>query len=434
MTRQLLVFVDGVRAGVLGCDVRSSTFRYDRPYLARRTPTPLSLSLPVGPREYGPEAVEPFLWGLLPDNAETLRRWALDARPQADEHNPFTLLQHYGLDCAGAVQFVRPENEATFERHGGLSRLSDTQIGAQIRAMNADPSRWTFDDRDGRFSLGGAQAKFGLLREDDAWALPTGATPTTHIVKPGIPEFRGSAVNEHVCLTLAARLGLVAARSRIDRFDGETAVVVERYDRLRLAEARPPERSARGLRRIHQEDFCQALSVMPSQKYEDDGGPGLGRMAALLRRQLPRDEAQRAIERLLLGVAFNWLIAAPDAHAKNYSVLLSGRQIALAPLYDIATLTPYDRYRPERMRLAQKVAGTYRPAEIGGLGWRTEAAARDLDPDRFGDRITELVAAAPDHIRALCSDPALRAMDPEFVDDLRAALLDRVAAAAAALR
>ena len=81
MTRQLLVFIDGVRAGVLECDVRSSTFRYDRPYLARRTPTPLSLSLPVGPREYGPEAVEPFLWGLLPDNAETLRRWALDARP-----------------------------------------------------------------------------------------------------------------------------------------------------------------------------------------------------------------------------------------------------------------------------------------------------------------------------------------------------------------
>ena len=166
---------------------RSSTFRYDRPYLARRTPTPLSLSLPVGPREYGPEAVEPFLWGLLPDNAETLRRWALDARPQADS----TIRPALRLDCAGAVQFVRPENEATFERHGGLSRLSNTQIGAQIRAMNADPSRWTFDDRDGRFSLGGAQAKFGLLREDDAWALPTGATPTTHIVKPGDPGVPG---------------------------------------------------------------------------------------------------------------------------------------------------------------------------------------------------------------------------------------------------
>lgn len=101
MTRTLNVFIGGIPAGVLECETRSSTFRYEQSYLERLAPTPLSLSMPISPRVYPPQIVDPFLWGLLPDNAETLRRWALLATPRADEHNPFTLLWHYGLDCAG---------------------------------------------------------------------------------------------------------------------------------------------------------------------------------------------------------------------------------------------------------------------------------------------------------------------------------------------
>jgi serine/threonine-protein kinase HipA len=34
--------------------------------------------------------------------------------------------------------------------------------------------------------------------------------------------------------------------------------------------------------RVHQEDFCQALSIHPTQKYQNDGGPGVEQMADLL--------------------------------------------------------------------------------------------------------------------------------------------------------
>ena len=435
MSRQLIVFIGGVRAGVLECEVRSSRFTYDEAYQARRAPTPLSLSLPVGPRTYPPSLVDPFLWGLLPDNPDTLRRWALLAEPHADEHSPFTLLEHYGLDCAGAVQFVAPGDEAILDRPGDFSPVSDEDIARQIRAMNADPSTWTFDEHDGRFSLGGAQAKFGLLRQRGHWVLPTGAVPSTHILKPGIPSYRASALNEHVCLELAHRLGLIAARSQIGRFEGEIAVIVERYDRYRPGDdARTEGTPEPSVVRIHQEDFCQALSVMPSQKYEDDGGPGLPRMVALLRRHLPRDLASSSIERLLLAVAFNWLVAAPDAHAKNYSILLARGQVALAPLYDIASLTPYSNYRASTMRLAQKVAGEYRVAEIGAAHWRQEAHDHGLDPDDFATRVEELVVAAPRHIEEICTDRRLLSIDPDFVATLRAGLQNRVASASSSLR
>ena len=37
---------------------------------------PLSLSMPLAAAEHGPGVVEPFLWGLLPDNEHVLDRWA----------------------------------------------------------------------------------------------------------------------------------------------------------------------------------------------------------------------------------------------------------------------------------------------------------------------------------------------------------------------
>jgi hypothetical protein len=37
------------------------------------------------------------------------------------------------------------------------------------------------------------------------------------------------------------------------------------------------------------------------------------------------------------ALIWNWLIAGTDAHAKNYSVLLAGNDIRLAPLYDMSS-------------------------------------------------------------------------------------------------
>ena len=128
------------------------------------------------------------------------------------------LLVYYGRDCAGAVQFLDPSDACEAGAQGPTRWLTDRDIGAQLRAMNADPASWTFAGSEGRFSLAGAQAKFALVRQGDRWGRPSGSAATTHIIKPGIPEFRESALNEHAEIgapqwhAQAASLGLDGAR------------------------------------------------------------------------------------------------------------------------------------------------------------------------------------------------------------------------------
>jgi serine/threonine-protein kinase HipA len=111
-------------------------------------------------------------------------------------------------------------------------------------------------------------------------------------------------------MATARLLGVNAAKTEYRVFDGELAVVVERYDR-RVDESGTVVRE-------HQEDMCQALSVLARYKYEDEGGPGAAQIADLLRDIAAQDDVWRFIEAL----AFNYLIEAPDGHAKNFSMLL----------------------------------------------------------------------------------------------------------------
>src|SRR5207253_5610825 len=105
------------------------------------------------------------------------------------------------------------------------------------------------------------------------WGVPSGRLPTTHILKPPIPEFDGHVENEHFCLLLAGSLGLPVPKAEVIRFEDQEAIVIERYDRVRV----------RGtLRRVHQEDICQALGLPPT-KYENVGGPGVRQIIELLR-------------------------------------------------------------------------------------------------------------------------------------------------------
>lgn len=351
--------------------------------------TPLSVNLPTQVREHAHERVSAFLWGLLPDNDRVLRRWARTY--QVSAASPVSLLSSpVGADCAGAVQFALPTQvDELTERRGWVDWLTEAEVAEKLRGLAADGSDWLGERiKSGQFSLAGAQSKLALRYDATSgrWGAPHGSEPTTHILKPGIGEIEGHALNEHLCLAAARRLGLVAAASRIEVFEDQVAVSIRRFDRT--------VRDG-GLVRVHQEDMCQALGVHPDAKYQQDGGPGVCDIVALIRGLLPPKAATEAVARFVDGLLFNWLVGGTDAHAKNYGLLLAGPQVRLAPLYDIASMLPYE-HDPRKLRLAMKVAGEYRFKAVDAHHWHKLAGQLSLDAGELIGRAHDLAEALPD--------------------------------------
>jgi serine/threonine-protein kinase HipA len=388
-------------------------FDYEPAYQEQPTPTPLSLSMPAQVASHPDRVVRPWLWGLLPDDGKVLRSWAQEFQVSAS--SPFSLLSTpVGEDCAGSVRFIRPADVAAeLERPGEVTWLSEEDVGRRLQDLREDSTAWLGHSFSGQFSLAGAQAKTALLFAGERWGEPSGSVPTTHILKPGAGGFEHHDLDEHLCLDAARRVGLVAARTTVSRFAAETAVVVRRYDRRAMPDGR--------VVRVHQEDLCQALGIPPERKYQAEGGPTPAQIARLLRESMPAAVAEEAVWRFADALIWNWLIAGTDAHAKNYSLLLSGSQVRLAPLYDVSSALPY-MSAERKLRLAMKVGGTY-DVDSRRDPWPTTAGDLTLDPGALIDRARELAAIVGEAFAAAAAaEPAVTAIDSE----LPATLVDLV--------
>ena len=404
-------FVAGAVTRLSGGRLR---FDYDEEYRSTLDVTPLSVSMPISVASHSNAVVSPWLWGLLPDNARVLERWSREFHVTAQ---PFSLLSTpIGRDCAGAVRFV-PVEEAlqTLAAEGSVTWLSEAQIAQRLRDLREDNTAWLGRNFTGQFSLAGAQAKTALLYRDGRWGVPSGAQPTTHILKPAVVGLDDHDLNEHLCLDAARRAGLIAARTRVEHFGGESAIVVDRYDR-RLEEGK--------LLRIHQEDICQALGVHPDRKYQNEGGPGPREVADLLRGVMPPREAEDSVCRFFDALVWNWLIAGTDAHAKNYSLLLLGAEAQLAPLYDIASALPYGRHERE-LRFAMKIGGDYR-VHLERNTWSKAAQELGLDVDRVTERVVELAQRASDAFADAAKSAQVKALGRPLPDRLPDLVADRV--------
>ena len=417
MTESLSVLLDDAIVGTLvrlqGGKLR---FDYSDEYRHRLNPTPLSLAMPVQVRSHPDHVIGPWLWGLLPDNEAVLSRWARHFHVSL---SPFSLLgTPIGEDCAGAVRFASPEEfDRVLTRPGGVTWLSEDDVAQRIRELRRDSTSWLGESFTGQFSLAGAQAKTALLFRDGRWGVPSGSTPTTHILKPAVAGFDDHDLNEHLCLDAARRAGLVAVRTNLARFDDESAVVVQRYDRIATGGE---------IVRVHQEDLCQALGIPPSRKYQNEGGPGPTDIARLFRGAMPPQVADDAVRRFADALIWNWLIAGTDAHAKNYSLLLADNQVRLAPLYDIASALPYGTHE-KRLRMAMRVGGDYRVFPYRNT-WPDAARDLGLDAEALVVRVRELALLAPGVFADAAVDPAIRALDrplPSRLVDLVAARASR---------
>jgi serine/threonine-protein kinase HipA len=188
-----------------------------------------------------------------------------------------------------------------------------------------------------------------------------------------IQGLEGTVENELFCLRLAGRLNLPVPAVEM-RWSGETAyLLIERYDRARTGDGR--------IDRLHQEDFCQALSIPPELKYEEEGGPGTDRSIDLINRACGRPAADRL--RFIRMLLLHYLVGNADAHGKNYALLYHGNTPDLAPLYDVVCTAAYPRLAK---KLAMKVGGRAVPDTIQLKHWLslvpdTKAAQRLLISD-----------------------------------------------------
>jgi serine/threonine-protein kinase HipA len=346
MSGKLQVWLANVPIGTLEQDVSGRmSFAYHAD--AQRA---LSLSMPLREEPYGRDICEAFFGGLLPesDNARQLigRRFGVNG------NNSFSLLSVIGHECAGAISIfpedvVPPDTVAPATPHV----LSETELAQHIHEL---PRRPLLAGVEGiRLSLAGAGDKAAVCVVDGKVALPPDGTPTTHILKPNISTIGDTVANEYFCMRLAEKLGLGPAKVQLRQAEDVAFLLVERYDR----------KIGKGLERLHQEDFCQALGIGSATKYQNQGGPGYADCFDLLRRV-----GRPAVDRIRMSsyIIFNFLIGNMDAHGKNFSILHEPT-LTLSPLYDVLATRIY----PElSSRLAMKVDKYYESEDIFPRHWK----------------------------------------------------------------
>lgn len=335
----LEVYLNGRKAGRLVDDNGKMSFAYIREYLETDGREPISFSIPLRAEAFAHDEIEAFLSNLLPD--DIIRTRIADIL-QIPRENTFALLKAIGGDCAGAVSFLSEGTSPETSDKGEYRELSDKEAGRILDNLQKRPL--DVGEEGFRISGAGAQDKLIACMKDGQVLLPLNGTPSTHIIKPAMPDYPDSVENEWFAMRLAGACRLSVATCDIAVIDGKRCYVCERYDR---------ESIDGKVRRLHQEDFCQMLKVDPKRKYESVGGPGLKESFALLRAlQLPASDTVEFLNRIL----FNFIVGNGDAHAKNFSVLYRDGVPRLSPAYDVMSTAIY----PEvGKRMAMKVDGEY---------------------------------------------------------------------------
>ncbi len=313
-------------------------FQYDPGYLSDPAEGSLSFSLPLQSDAFDSERTYGYFANLLPP---AYVRKKLERCIHMSAGNVFGFLRALGGDCAGAVALYREGGRPNPLEKEILRPLDEAEAVEILGSLRRRPL-YADGETGYRYSGAGAQDKLIARVVEGRVVLPLYGTPSTHIVKPVALDFPYSVENEHFCQRLADRIGLGASGSSILVLKGDRYFASERYDR-EVVHGR--------VSRLHQEDFCQMLSVDPERKYEGQGGPSAVNCMETLRdmRASPRDQLA-----FVDALVYNFLIGNADAHGKNYSVLYHHGRPSLAPLYDEVSTAVYPQLSSE---MAMKIGG-----------------------------------------------------------------------------
>jgi len=370
-SNRLAIYLRGKLVGYLWLDERTRfIFQYNTEILNNPASTALSISLPLRAEPYTDDTSRPFFANILPESE--IRR-IITKRLGISEHNDYMLLKIIGGECAGAVS-VLPEDIFPQEKPG-YRELSEDELHKIITELPGRPL--LAGEKGMRLSLAGVQNKLPVYIKKNKIFLATGNAPSTHIIKPPVKELEGLVFNEAFCMTLAKSIGInvpdVTIRQSLD-----TLFVIQRFDRVINTKGK--------VSRLHQEDFCQALGILPQQKYEVEGGPTLPQCFDLIARVSIRPAADRLS--LLRWVIFNVLIGNADAHAKNMAIILTDPGPRLAPFYDLISTAIYENLTN---KLAMKIGGEDRTDWLQARHWKKFADSVFMKPNLVGNTLADMI-------------------------------------------
>ena len=403
------VHLNNRRVGTLSREASGAIgFAYEDEWLGWEHALPVSLSLPLRETPYRGEPVSAVFENLLPDS-DQLRRLVAE-KVGARGTDAYSMLSKIGRDCVGALQFIAGEDEVP-DALGKIEGdpVDEAAIERILNGLSQAPLGLSREDAF-RISVAGAQEKTALLRHDGRWIRPHGTTPTTHLIKtqigklPGGIDLSDSVENEYFCLKLTEAFGLPVNPAAIETFGDTKALVIERFDRRWTRDGR--------LLRLPQEDCCQSLSVPPTLKYQNEGGPGMVDVLTLLRGSDTPIEDQDTF--LKAQIVF-WLMGATDGHAKNFSVFLSpGGSYRMTPLYDIVTAQgalDARQIKRKQMRMAMSVGNSrhYRFDKIHGRHFVQTALRAGLSQKRARGIVEQVEEQAAEAL-----DRAARALPDAF--------------------
>jgi serine/threonine-protein kinase HipA len=406
----LPVYYETRQVGTIEVGLDGPSFVYEPTWLRTRGAFPLSILMPLSTRPVKPSVFLTWAANLLPEGSQ-LR--AIGSTIGAAPDDIISILAEIGRDTAGAVSIGKPGSS---DKAGWKPIKKATDLE---RIIDELPLKPFLAGEDGvSMSLAGVQTKLGVAIDSAGKiCIPINGAPSTHIIKPDSTRLYGGVQNEALCLTLARLTGLNAPIVTTGKAGKRTYFLINRYDRLQQGER---------WRRLHQEDFCQALGKPPSAKYEANQtgikGPALADMFALTRNAMSAPD----ILGLLDYAIFNIVACNTDAHAKNYSLMINGRGFTLAPIYDVMCA---DAWSGVTRNLAQTIAGKNRGDHLKRRHWERFAADCGLNANRLIQRVGELCDVTTAALsQAVAAVEAMPAGPHPMLDEFRKSIAKRAAA------
>lgn len=309
--------------GVAGLLAREDVYRFA--YSAQRPPdTDISLTMPGRLQSYDSQQLHPIFQMNMPEGylLERLRN-RLAKLTGAD---PLQLVSAMACETSIGRVSLTPADREQSEPGSQPMRLDAILTYRGAEGLFQDlMERYMM-----RAPLSGVQPKV-LVPEAvmaDPMAAPTAkaaALTPDLIVKSGLADFPGLAINEFVCMSIARAAGMPGPDFYLS--DDRQIFVIRRFDR-----------DAAGAP-LGFEDMAVLSGRGADQKYTGS----YEMLAKLVRMYASEEQVEKSLRELFDIVVLSCIVGNGDAHLKNFGMLYSSgaADVRLAPAYDIVCTTCY---------------------------------------------------------------------------------------------